>query len=138
MNRFKGQVATVVLSSEELQQLLTLPAEEIDDWSPVKVEITESQSALYDKFAHSIASTIKKHNQDGRTTALVLPVGPCPQYRILADLCNRERISWKNVWTFNMDEYLDWEGRPVGIDHPMSFRRFMVAELFQLLDEELR
>ena len=138
MPRFKGQIATVVLSSEELNRLLTLPAQEIDEWSPVKVEMLEDKNALYDKFARSIADTIKKNHQEGKTTAIVVPVGPCPQYRILAAICNRERISWKKVWTFNMDEYLDWEGRPVGIDHPMSFRRFMNAELFQLLDEELR
>jgi uncharacterized HAD superfamily protein len=84
MPRFKGQVATVVLTSEELHRLLTLPAEEIDEWSPVKVEVLKDKDALYEKFARSIAGTIKKNNQEGKTTAIVLPVGPCPQYRILA------------------------------------------------------
>ena len=37
-----------------------------------------------------------------------------------------------------MDEYLDWEGRPVPEDHPMSFRSAMKRDLFERLDAELR
>ncbi|MEZ5365356.1 MAG: hypothetical protein R2748_24275 [Bryobacterales bacterium] len=36
-----------------------------------------------------------------------------------------------------MDEFLDWQGRPIPVDHPLSFEGFMKRELsFKL--EELR
>ena len=137
MPRFEGQVATRVLPEEKLNRLLSLPPEEIDRWSPGRVEIVPDQEALYEKFARSIADGIKEHNEVGAPTKLILPVGPTPQYSILAEISNRERISWQRVWTFNMDEYLDWEGRPVPKDHPMSFEGYMYDHLFNLLDQEL-
>ncbi|MFO7696263.1 MAG: glucosamine-6-phosphate isomerase, partial [Anaerolineae bacterium] len=36
-----------------------------------------------------------------------------------------------------MDEYLDWEGRPIPEDHPMSFHGAMKRDLFDRLDPEL-
>jgi glucosamine-6-phosphate deaminase len=37
-----------------------------------------------------------------------------------------------------MDEFLDWEARPVPIDHPLSFEGFMRRQVLQKLDPELR
>jgi glucosamine-6-phosphate deaminase len=127
-----------VLTEEDMNRLLTMPSEEIDSWSPVKVVILPDVETLYHTFARSIADKIKANNERGELTKLILPVGPTPQYPILAEITNRERISWKNVWTFNMDEYLDWQGRPIPEDHPMSFRGFMKRNLFNLISEELR
>jgi len=138
MPRFKGITATQVLGKEDLERLLTMPPEEIDKWSPVKVEIVPDHKTLYEKFARSIANLIKKNNAARKPTKIILPVGPTPQYPILAEMTNRERISWKNVWTFNMDEYLDWEGRPIPKDHPMSFEGYMEKFLFNRIEPALR
>jgi glucosamine-6-phosphate deaminase len=37
-----------------------------------------------------------------------------------------------------MDEFLDWQGRPVPLAHPLSFRGYLERELFGRLDEPLR
>jgi mannose-6-phosphate isomerase-like protein (cupin superfamily) len=42
------------------------------------------------------------------------------------------------VYTFQMDEFLDWEGRPLPLDHPLSFEGFMRRQVFAKLDPELR
>ena len=138
MPRFRGIPQRMVLSAEDLERLLSMPPEEIDDWSPVKVVIVKDQKTLYERFARSIADKIKQNNALGKPTKLILPVGPTPQYPILARISNKERISWKNVWTFNMDEYLDWQGRPIPPTHPMSFQGYMHANLFNLLDPKIR
>lgn len=106
MPKFKGITQRVVLSGEDLERLLSMPAEEIDEWSPVKVVILPDTKTLYETFARSIAEEINRNNGRGKETKVILPVGPTPQYPMLADITNRERISWKKVWTFNMDEYL--------------------------------
>ena len=67
--------------------------------------LPDRQSLLAD-FAGSIADEIRTRNARGERTTLILPVGPIAQYRVLVERCNRERISWKNVFTFNMDEFL--------------------------------
>jgi len=138
MPKFKGITQRVVLSGEDLERLLSMPAEEIDEWSPVKVVILPDTKTLYETFARSIAEEIKRNNGRGKETKVILPVGPTPQYPMLADITNRERISWKKVWTFNMDEYLDWQGRPVPEENPMSFKAYMKGNLFGLIDQELR
>lgn len=86
----------------------------------------------------SIADEIQENNRLGNPTRLILPVGPLGQFPILADICNRERITWKNVYTFNMDEYCDWQGRAIPASHPLSFRGFIQTNLFERLEPEMR
>lgn len=121
-----------------LQQILAIPKEKLHKASKVKVNILPDVESLYQHLARSIADEIKQHNAQGEPARIILPVGPTSQYRILTEISNREKISWKNVYTFNMDEYLGWQGRPVPLNHPMSFEGFMRKKFFDLLDEEIR
>ena len=121
-----------------LQQIVTLSKEELYNVSKVKLNILPDVGSLYQYFARNVADEIKQNNTQRKPTRIILPVGPTPQYRILAEISNKEKISWKNVDTFNMDEYLDWQGRPISLDHPMSFEGFMRKNFFDLLDKEIR
>ncbi len=93
---------------------------------------------IHTHFAREIAAEIRANNLAGRSTRLILPVGPIKHYPLLVDICNRERISWENVHTFNMDEYCDWQGRAIPVDHPLSFEGFMRRVVFSHLDPALR
>ena len=88
---------------------------------------------LLDHFARSIADEIRARE----VTRFILPVGPMGQYPRLAEITNRERISWRNVHVFQMDEFLDWQGRPIPLDHPLSFEGAM-RRFFASIDPELR
>ncbi len=59
------------------------------------------------------------------------PTGSSPLglYRHLADLCRSGRVSFRNVVTFNMDEYV---GLPE--DHPESYHSFMRENFFRHID----
>jgi glucosamine-6-phosphate deaminase len=85
-----------------------------------------------------MADEIKQRNRCGEPTRWILPVGPKSQYPILARITNEERISWKNVHAFHMDEYLDWQCRPIPADHPLSFRGYCKRHLYDLIDPPLR
>lgn len=122
---------------EQLPEILTLPASQLAQCSKVRLEIVPDLPALYQHFAASIAAEIRENNRQGKPTRLILPVGPLGQYPILAEICNRERISWKQVYTFNMDEYCDWQGRAVPIEHPLSFQGFIRKHLFDRLEPDL-
>jgi len=117
---------------------LDIPAEELHLHSKVSLTILPDLESLYQHFARFLADEVKSNNQNGELTRLILPVGPIGQYPVLAQICNQERISWKNVFTFNMDEYCDWQGRIVPPDHALSFRGFMKHGFFDLLEPELR
>ncbi len=121
-----------------LHKYLTLPTEELVRASRVRLEVVEDLPALFLHMARAIADEIQANNRADRITRLVLPVGPVDQYPILARICNEEQISWKQVFTFNMDEYCDWQGRAVPPEHPLSFRRAMQEMLFDRLDAALR
>lgn len=116
---------------------LSMSSQELERTSKVRLNLFSNLADLFEHFARSIADLIKTNNQTGNPTRLILPVGPVLQYPRLVEICNRERISWKNVHSFNMDEYCDWQGRQVPKDHPLSFRAFMERALFGQLHKDL-
>jgi len=121
-----------------LPDYLTIPAGQLSAAARMHFEILPAPSSLFRHMARAMADEIQANNLAGRPTRLILAVGPTRQYPLLVQICNQERISWKNVHTFNMDEYCDWQGRAIPVDHPLSFRSFMERTLFSQLDPELR
>lgn len=121
-----------------LQEILSLPTEKLADHARTGVRIYPTREAVFEAFAREIAHDIKTHNAQDEPTQIILPVGPTGQYPLLVEICNRERISWKNVYCFGMDEWLDWQGRPVPRNHPLSFEGFMRRTVFEVLDSDLR
>jgi glucosamine-6-phosphate deaminase len=119
-------------------EYLTLPAAELPARSKIKVQILPDNPAALLHFARAVADEIAANNAAAKPTRLILPVGPVGHYPLLVAICNQERISWRNTHTFNMDEYCDWQGRLIPVDHPLSFRGFMQREFFEQLDPELR
>jgi glucosamine-6-phosphate deaminase len=80
---------------------------------------------LYHACARSIADGIKRNNETGKTTRLILPVGPTEQYSILKGIVNDEKISLKNCIFFFMDEYSDCNAIELPAEHPLSFKGTM-------------
>ncbi len=62
---------------------------------------------------------------------LGLPTGSSPEgmYACLVKACKEGRVSFKNVITFNMDEYVG-----LAEDHPESYHSFMARNLFDHVD----
>ncbi len=83
-----------------------------------------------------MADELRANQCRARPTRWILPVGPVKQYFRLVEISNRERLSWRNADIFQMDEFLDWQGRPIPVDHPLSFEGFMRREVFERLDAE--
>jgi len=68
---------------------------------------------------------------DDRKFVLGLPTGSSPigMYQALIKAHKEGRISFKNVLTFNMDEYVN-----LPEDHPESYHTFMRKNLFDHID----
>ncbi len=90
----------------------------------------------YDQVSKWVAHYVVKKINDFKPTAkkpfvLGLPTGSSPvgTYKELVKLYKKGKVSFKNVVTFNMDEY-------VGIpeDHPESYHSFMWNNLFKHID----
>jgi len=57
---------------------------------------------------------------------------PIPLYKELAKQCKAGNVSFKNVKTFNLDEYVGLEGT-----HNQSYRYFMNKQLFRNIDIDI-
>lgn len=101
------------------------------------VVVMEDNAAVFRSMAEEMTEEIKLHNEKGEKTVFICPVGPVGQYPFFVEMVNKERISLKNVWFINMDEYLDDEKKWVPENHPLSFRGFMNREVYGKIDEEL-
>jgi len=82
--------------------------------------------------AKYIAGRINSFSKD-KPFALGLPTGSSPLgiYKEFIRMTKEGKLSFKNVHTFNMDEYI---GLPA--DHPQSYRYFMTQNLFNHIDIE--
>ena len=83
--------------------------------------------------AHYIAAKIKeKAARTNEPFVLGLPTGSTPlnTYAELVRMVKAGELSFKNVISFNMDEYV---GLPV--EHPESYHSFMHKNLFDHIDE---
>ena len=72
----------------------------------IKFRTVSKEFDVYFDMALVMLDEIMKNNEKGKKTVMIVPVGPTDQYPILARLVNQLRVSLKNVWFFNMDEYM--------------------------------
>jgi glucosamine-6-phosphate deaminase len=81
--------------------------------------------------AQEVKQLIEAKNKAGKPAVLGMATGstPVPFYRELIRLHKEEGLSFKNVITFNLDEYYGLSG-----DHPESYARFMAEQLFDHID----
>lgn len=92
----------------------------------------DSQSASW-YVANEIASLIKQKQDQGKKAVLGLATGSTPTkvYDYLVQFHKEGRLSFKNVVTFNLDEYF-----PMEPDSIHSYVRFMNEHLFDHIDIE--
>jgi glucosamine-6-phosphate deaminase len=107
-----------------MQLIIRDNKEEAADWvaNYIRIKISE----------HTIAPSEKRKPMvKKKPFVLGLPTGasPIPVYKRLVEMHEKDGVSFKNVLTFNMDEY-------VGIpeDHPQSYHYFMREHLFKHID----
>jgi glucosamine-6-phosphate deaminase len=99
---------------------------------PVSVYPTSSLASA--AVAAEIAKLIRDRAAQGRKAVLGLATGSTPTgvYDELVRLHREEKLSFKNVVTFNLDEY-----HPMPPDSIQSYRRFMNEHLFDHVDIDI-
>ncbi len=95
------------------------------------VKIWEDSKAASAHIARSIALAIRQKQQDGEQIVLGLATGSSPikVYEELVRMHREEGLSFKNVVTFNLDEYY-----PMPPEAQQSYVRFMREYLFDHID----
>jgi len=98
----------------------------------MRIIIRDDSNEVAEYVANYVIERINAFNPTAeRPFVLGLPTGSSPlaTYKKLIEACKQGLVSFKNVVTFNMDEYC---GLPE--DHPESYHSFMFANLFHHID----
>jgi glucosamine-6-phosphate deaminase len=104
---------------------------EMSRWERIPVVIFEQPKVAAARVAVEMAQLIRDRAAQGREAVLGLATGSTPifVYNELVQMHRTEGLSFKNVTTFNLDEYF-----PIAPEHPQSYRRFMREHLFDHVD----
>ena len=104
---------------------------EAEQFEKIKTRIYASSKLASRGIAREIDTLIREKQIRGDITVLGLATGSTPVslYRELIKLHKDEGLSFKNVHTFNLDEYY-----PLEKNHRESYNRFMHEQLFQYIN----
>ncbi len=96
---------------------------------PARIFTDSHQASIF--IPNEIAELIQQKNKDGKHCVLGLASGSTPKfiYKELVRLHKEEGLSFKNVYSFNLDEYY-----PMKADSLHSYVRFMKEQLFDQVD----
>ncbi len=105
--------------------------EESRKFEKINTIIHESSQEASFFVANEIADLIRQRQKQGKTAVLGLATGSTPTkvYDFLVKFHKEEGLSFKNVITFNLDEYF-----PMESDSLHSYVRFMNEHLFDHID----
>jgi glucosamine-6-phosphate deaminase len=118
---------TSTIDPQALFEWCRIPAGELENHpqARVPVKILEKPDDVHRFIARDMADEILRNNAAGQPTRWILPCGPTGQYPHFIRMVNEEKISLGNVHVFHMDDCLDWQGRPLPLDHPYSYEGWM-------------
>ena len=106
-------------------------AREEEQFERIPTHICRNSEEAASTVADEIAVLIHERAKAGRNVVLGLATGstPLPVYRELVRLHKEEGLSFRNVITFNLDEYFG-----LSDNHPESYHQFMWERLFKHVD----
>lgn len=121
----------------EKHSYFQLTAEDLGKDSKINILKLGDSGEVFYEMAMEMISQILSDTKEGKRTVFICPVGPVGQYPIFIRLINKDRISLKNVYFINMDEYLDENLKYLYINHRLSFRGYMNKNVYKKIDPDL-
>ena len=105
-------------------------------WNPAFQPISCETLPDFDTMmGHEIALQIKKARDEGKTLALILPVGPMGMYRWAVFFLKEWGVRCDHVHGFNMDEWSDGAGNTLDPSDPRAFQNAMLNAFYGPLGE---
>ena len=74
----------------------------------------------------------------GEELSVIVPIGPKAHYPLLARMVNEAGLSLAHMTFFGMDQWLDWQARPLPFEHPFNLEGYFHRHFLELVDPELR
>lgn len=123
----------------DLRAWCTTPASELSSRTDLRMRlrILPDADAVHRAIADEMFAELSENNAAGRPTRWIIPCGPTGQYPYLVDKIHDANLSLDSLHIFHMDEFLDWQGRPVDTDHPFSMQGWMLRNFYGAIKPEL-
>lgn len=127
------------LEASSLFEWCRIPSDKLENHPNKKVnlKILQTPDDVHRWAAQEMVEEVKQNNALSKPTRWILPCGPTKQYPYFIKFINEERISLKNVHVFHMDNFLDWQARPLPIDHPFNYETWMRRNFYDPVNPEL-
>jgi len=100
--------------------------------------ICATKEELYRHFAQAMFDEAAEAAGRGDALAVIVPIGPKAHYPLLARMVNEHRLSLDHVTYVGMDQWLDWQGRPLPWEHPFNLEAYFHRHYLDLVDPPLR
>jgi glucosamine-6-phosphate deaminase len=120
----------------ERSKWLRIAAEELPAHAPFPLRVLPTAEALYEDFASALFDEMA--GASGRKLLIVVPLGPKNHYPRLAERINREQLSLAHVTFLGMDNWLDWQGRLLPLEHPSNLEGQFHRLFLDHIDAALR
>lgn len=127
------------INPQELFEWCHVPPEELE-YHPkarFKIQIVPTPDDVYRWCAREMLDEVIANNQADKPTRWILPCGPKGQYPYFIQWVHEQRVSLKNVHVFHMDDGLDWQARPLPLDHPFNYEGWMRRNFYDPIDSAL-
>lgn len=128
-----------MITPKDLCGWCKIPYEELENHPDRKVpfRLCRDRSEMGQIMARELVDEIKAANDEKKEFRAIIPCGPSCWYEPFTALVNKEKVSLENFVVFHMDECLDWQGREIPLDHPLSFRGFMLKHFYEPVQADL-
>jgi glucosamine-6-phosphate deaminase len=127
------------IDPQELFGWCRVPPESLENHpkARINIQILPTPDDVYRWMAQEMLEEVKANNLEVKPTRWILPCGPKGQYPYFIKWVNEQRVNLKNVHIFHMDDSLDWQGRPLPLEHPFSYEGWMRRHFYAPIDPGL-
>jgi glucosamine-6-phosphate deaminase len=126
------------LDLDSLEEWIRIPRTDLVERSPIPLEILPSVEAVHQHAARSLFDDLASSRANGSHVGVMVAMGPVGQYPLAAELVNEARLPLSHATFYGIDEWLDWQGRPLPWDHPCRLEAFFHRQFVERLDPALR
>jgi glucosamine-6-phosphate deaminase len=126
------------MDPQELASWLTIPTAELSRRSPLPLTILPTKEAVYEHFATEMFTELDEARNRDEPLSVIVPIGPKAHYPLLAEMVNEARLCLDHVTFFGMDQWLDWQARPLPWEHPCNMEGYFHRHFLERLDPALR
>src|SRR5207302_591803 len=112
------------LDAERVREWLEIPVEELAERSPLPLTVLPTKEDVHRHFAGELFDEARTAAAAGEELAVIVPLGPKAHCSLLARMVNEAGLSLEHVTNFSMDQWLDWQARPLSWEHPFNLEAY--------------